>query len=76
MPGILQHLGIDDYLDAIFFSAQIVYEKPNPDASRIVLAAFPRANPVWIIGDSPEPDLNGGDQTACDPFRYASHLLG
>jgi len=40
-------------------SAKIGYEKPNPDVFRIVLAAFPSANPIWMIGDSPEADIAG-----------------
>jgi putative hydrolase of the HAD superfamily len=59
LPGILNQLGLDHYLEAIFCSAQIGYEKPNPNAFRMVLAAYPAANPVWMIGDNPQADYAG-----------------
>jgi putative hydrolase of the HAD superfamily len=60
LPDILRHLGLDNYMKAIYCSAQIGYEKPNPKAFRIVLAAYPEANPIWMIGDNPEADFAGG----------------
>ncbi len=59
LPDILRYLGVENYLEAIFCSAQIGYEKPNPNAFRIVLAAYPEANPIWMIGDNPEADFAG-----------------
>jgi putative hydrolase of the HAD superfamily len=59
LPEILQALGLDRYLEAIFCSAQTGYEKPNPMAFRLVLAAYPAANPVWMIGDNPDADIAG-----------------
>jgi putative hydrolase of the HAD superfamily len=59
LPEIAHELGLDNYLEAIFCSAQIGYEKPNPNAFRIVLAAFPEANPIWMIGDNPVADFAG-----------------
>jgi putative hydrolase of the HAD superfamily len=59
LPDILHHLGADNYLEAIFCSAQIGYEKPNQNAFKVVLAAYPEANPIWMIGDNPEADFAG-----------------
>jgi HAD superfamily hydrolase (TIGR01549 family) len=59
LPDILRQLELGDYLDRIFCSAQIGYEKPHPDAFKTVLAAYPEANPTWMIGDNPEADFAG-----------------
>jgi putative hydrolase of the HAD superfamily len=59
LPDILHRLGLDNYLGAIFCSAQTGYEKPHPNAFSMVLAAYPDANPVWMIGDNPEADFAG-----------------
>jgi len=59
LPDILQQLGLDNSLEAIFCSAQTGYEKPNPNAFRMVLAAYPAANPIWMIGDNPQADFTG-----------------
>ena len=59
LPDILHQLGLDNYLEAIFCSAQTGYEKPNPNAFRMVLAAYPEANPIWMVGDNPQADFAG-----------------
>ncbi len=59
LTEILSYLGIDQYLEAVFNSAQTGYEKPHPSAYRIALAAFPQADPVWMIGDTPTADVYG-----------------
>lgn len=45
--------------DAVYSSAVIGYEKPNPRAFRHVLGAVGSHGPVWMIGDNPVADIAG-----------------
>lgn len=75
LGNISAHLGLNPFVDRLFNSAQIGYEKPNPMAFRIVLNSLRedcelavgrstgptnRLNErIWMIGDNIEADIHG-----------------
>ena len=61
LRDIVSHLKIDGYLAATFNSAETGYEKPHPQAFRLVLDRFPEATATWMIGDSMSADIRGAE---------------
>lgn len=59
LPAILTHLGLTPHFHAVFNSAQTGYEKPHPQAFRLVLDAAGSADALWMIGDSMTNDIAG-----------------
>jgi FMN phosphatase YigB (HAD superfamily) len=56
---ILAGLGLDRHLDAVFCSAVTGYEKPHPEAFAAALRIRRNGEPVWMVGDNPEADVEG-----------------
>jgi putative hydrolase of the HAD superfamily len=56
---IIAQLDLAPRLVRVFCSAETGYEKPHPEAFRLVLRAFPDATHVWMIGDSLQADVVG-----------------
>jgi putative hydrolase of the HAD superfamily len=61
LPQIADALGLSSALDALFTSAAIGYEKPNPEAFGIALSALGQPEEVWMIGDSARADVAGAE---------------
>ncbi|MGC9468189.1 MAG: HAD family hydrolase [Anaerolineae bacterium] len=61
LPLIVRELGLEGHFARIFNSAVMGYEKPNPEAFRIVLDAYPEAEACWMIGDSYRADVQGAE---------------
>ena len=59
LPEILRHVQLSPYIAGVFNSAETGYEKPHPQAFRNVIDAFPAAETLWMIGDSPTADIAG-----------------
>ena len=59
LPAILRHLGLTPHFAAIFNSAQTGYEKPHPQAFRLVLEAIGDVEEIWMVGDSMSNDIDG-----------------
>ncbi|MBN1400381.1 MAG: HAD family hydrolase [Anaerolineae bacterium] len=62
LRAIVAHLGLDAHIAQLFNSAETGYEKPHPQALAMVRQAFPSADPIWVIGDSPGADVAGARQ--------------
>jgi putative hydrolase of the HAD superfamily len=60
LPEIVRYLDIDRYMDRVLTSAALPAEKPNRLAFDAVLAAYPSARPIVMIGDNPIADVAGG----------------
>jgi putative hydrolase of the HAD superfamily len=54
-------LGLSERFRQIFNSAEIGFEKPNPQAFRRALEAVPNAEPIWMIGDNVFADVQGAE---------------
>ena len=61
LSGLVEGLGLSGRFERIFNSALTGYEKPHPQAFRLVLEAFPDAGPRWMIGDSLRADVRGAE---------------
>lgn len=61
LPAMTVELGLETYVDDVFTSALIGYEKPHPQSFSIACGATdPGA--VWMIGDNPTADKFGAEQ--------------
>ena len=59
LEQILAGLGLDRHLDAVLCSAVTGYEKPHPEAFAGALRLRLNGEPVWMVGDNPEADVEG-----------------
>jgi putative hydrolase of the HAD superfamily len=59
LPQLLEGLGLLQYFERIFNSAETGYEKPHPTAFAGVQAALANAKAVWMIGDNYLADICG-----------------
>lgn len=84
LPQLVTGLGLGPYIDAVFCSASIGYEKPHPEAFRIALSATGRPRHAWMVGDNPVADVDGATavglpatlvRRAEDPGREPLDLL-
>lgn len=57
---IVSGLGLGPYIDAVFCSAVTGYEKPHPEAFATALRLRRNGEPVWMVGDNQEADVDGG----------------
>ena len=61
LPRILHHLGLLPQLANVLNSADTGYEKPHPQAFRLVLEAMDSLTAVWMIGDDYGADVAGAE---------------
>lgn len=54
-------LGIGEYVEEVFSSAVTGYEKPHPEAFRLVLRRFGYPAERWMVGDNPRADVAGAE---------------
>ena len=59
LPDIVDGLGLREYFDVVLTSAAIGFEKPNPEAYARALRELGGPQPVWMVGDGPEVDIDG-----------------
>lgn len=78
----IEAMGLEDYLDKIYISAEIGYSKPKKEAFQYVLDDLQlSASDVWMIGDSIEYDVEGAQQVGIkgillDRFNKHPHYKG
>jgi putative hydrolase of the HAD superfamily len=58
---LVGELGLGDYVDSVFTSATIGWEKPNPKFFRHAVAAMGRPPHAWMVGDNPIADIRGAE---------------
>ena len=59
LEWIIDDLGVSGYLDAVYTSASIGYEKPHPEAFKAVMHTLEADATACMIGDSVEADILG-----------------
>ncbi len=85
LSSIVSDLGLGKYIQDCISSANIGYEKPNPDIFQIALKKAGNPNEVWMIGDNYIADIKGAEDVGIKailvrgPFRedvkyYAKNL--
>jgi putative hydrolase of the HAD superfamily len=62
LPAIVEQLGIGSLVDTVATSAAIGVEKPHPEAFAHLVANYPDASSVWMIGDSLSADVLGAER--------------
>lgn len=60
LPDVIEQLGLSQYFDTLFISAQIGYEKPRAELFSMVKKKYPNAESFFMIGDSINADIIGG----------------
>ena len=79
LPDLVEALGLSTYFEAVFTSAKIGYEKPNPKIFEYALAMVGKTSQVWVIGDSYSADIIGAEavgipailvRKSCSDARY------
>ncbi len=87
LPEIVKYHGLMEYIDICISSANVGYEKPNPNIYRIALERAGNPKEVWMIGDNVKADIEGAEavgikavlvhRETAEPVRYSSpDLLG
>lgn len=61
LESILADLGLMEYIEETYVSAEIGYEKPHPAAFRAVLSDLGDGATAWMIGDSYRADVEGAE---------------
>lgn len=59
LESILRELGVTEYVEEIYVSAEIGYEKPHPEAFQPVISTIEHDDTAWMIGDSYRADVKG-----------------
>lgn len=59
LEQIVAGLGLDVHVEAVLCSAATGYEKPHPEAFAAALRLQRDGEPVWMVGDNPEADVEG-----------------
>lgn len=58
------YFGLDHYFDYIITSEEAGYDKPHPAPFQIALEKMnPKGNCIWMVGDNPVNDIQGGRDT-------------
>lgn len=61
LSQIVSHLGLSPYISAVYTSAVLGVEKPNPAIFRRALADLAPHQDVWMVGDNPVADVAGAE---------------
>jgi putative hydrolase of the HAD superfamily len=61
LHGLIDGLGLAPHLDEVFSSGLTGYEKPHPEAFRMVLAACGHPAQAWMVGDNSHADIEGAE---------------
>ena len=59
LEALVSHLGIHEYVQEVFTSALVGYEKPHQKMFEHVLSHIQSNDDMWMIGDSVAADING-----------------
>ncbi|MFS2112667.1 HAD family hydrolase [Herbaspirillum frisingense] len=58
------YFGLDHYFDYIITSEEAGFDKPHPAPFQIALEKMqPKGNCIWMVGDNPVNDIQGGRET-------------
>ena len=62
LEQLVTGLGLDPLVETVLCSAVTGYEKPHPEAFAAALRLRRDGEPVWMVGDNPEADVEGARQ--------------
>jgi putative hydrolase of the HAD superfamily len=61
LAGLVAGLGLEPYVERVFSSALIGFEKPHPALFRHAIRACGSPEQVWMVGDNPVADIAGAE---------------
>ena len=59
LPEVVERVGLRPYFQELFVSANVGYDKPQPEIFRRALAAAGNPDRAYMIGDNPVADIKG-----------------
>lgn len=66
LESILADLGLLEHFDEVYVSADIGYEKPNPNAFAPVTSTVDAGETAWMVGDNYRADVAGAEAVGLD----------
>lgn len=76
LAGIVSGLGLDGYVDRVFSSALVGFDKPHPAFFQHVLDAYGNPPQVWMVGDNPVADVAGAQALGCRAILVSATAEG
>lgn len=61
LPDLVESLGLAQHFRAVLTSAEVGWEKPNPEIYRVALDRAGRPDDIRMIGDNPVADVAGAE---------------
>jgi len=61
LADLVKNLGLLEFFEAVFTSAEIGFEKPNAAAFGVVLKSLPNDSMIWMVGDNYCADVLGAE---------------
>jgi putative hydrolase of the HAD superfamily len=73
---IVAGLGLDPYIESVLCSALTGYEKPHPEAFAEAVRQTRDGEPVSMVGDNPEADVEGARRAGLRAILVRSNGIG
>jgi putative hydrolase of the HAD superfamily len=73
LATLVDHLGLQPLVAAVFSSAIIGAEKPHPAAFQVVLGAIGPVDAVWMVGDNTQADIAGAEAAGIPGILVRQH---
>jgi putative hydrolase of the HAD superfamily len=74
LSSIISDLGLCKYIHECISSANIGYEKPNPEIFRYALRKAGNPQEVWMVGDNYEADVKGAENVGIKAILVRSNF--
>jgi len=72
LPNIVEGVGLSGLVSKCISSANVGYEKPNPEIFRVALKSAGNPKVVWMVGDSITADYEGGEAAGINSILVRS----
>ena len=76
LEQIVAGLGLDRHVESVLCSGVTGYEKPHPEAFATALRLRRDGEPVWMVGDNPEADVEGARRAGLPAVLVRTNGVG
>ena len=73
---LVSGLGLDRHIETVLCSAVTGYEKPHQEAFAAALGLRGDGEPVWMVGDNPEADVEGARRAGLEAVLVRRNGVG
>ena len=73
---LVSGLGLDRHIETVLCSAVTGYEKPHPEAFAAAVGLRRNGEPVWMVGDNPEADVEGARRAGLEAVLVRRNGVG